>query len=272
MRAEAQTSGKVGAVNPDATGTAGANTRTLVIGAGVVHKERIQTSAAGSTQILFPDQSTLNVGRNSSIVIDEYVYDPNAGTGSMVASVGKGVMRFVGGQISHTKGVTVNTPVATLGIRGGVGTVVYPITPDLAASDPNLANSHGQLVICHVGILTLRNGVSQVTLRPGFAAFVNGPNSPISEPFRISDLVLQRIVAQLTSGPGQSGGGGPGINVDRYVIRDGIGSVILNDPTRPPGTDPLGYTSIFGGGNDVVRSKSQSNQTGQTAPPPYGAQ
>jgi hypothetical protein len=126
--AEAQNSGRVGAVNLDATGTPpGAGSRTLNIGTNIIYKERVQTSASGSTQIMFPDTSTLNVGRNSNIVIDEYVYDPKAGTGKMVATVSKGVMRFVGGQISHTAGVTVNTPVATLGIRGGVATVVYPI-------------------------------------------------------------------------------------------------------------------------------------------------
>src|ERR1700751_3001064 len=94
----AQTAGRVGPVNPDATGTPpGGASRTLAVGGNVVYKEKIQSSAVGSTQILFPDQSTLNVGRNSSITIDEYVYDPNAGTGKMVASVGKGVLRFVGG-------------------------------------------------------------------------------------------------------------------------------------------------------------------------------
>src|ERR1700756_1105872 len=75
-RVVAQNAGKVGAVNQDATGTPpGESAHTLVVGAGVVYKEAIKTSAQGSTQILFPDQSTLNVARNSSIVIDEYVYD-----------------------------------------------------------------------------------------------------------------------------------------------------------------------------------------------------
>src|SRR4051812_31673987 len=114
QNADAQNSGRVGAVNLEATGTPpGASARSLTIGTNVIYKERVQTSAQGSTQTMFPDTSTLNVGRTSSIVIDEYVYDPNAGTGKMVATVSKGVMRFVGGQISHTAGVTVNTPVAT---------------------------------------------------------------------------------------------------------------------------------------------------------------
>jgi hypothetical protein len=271
-RGEAQNSGKIGAVNQDATGTPpGGSSQTLVVGTGVVYKEKIQTSAQGSTQILFPDQSTLNVGRNSNIVIDEYVYDPKTGSGTMLASVRQGAMRLVGGQISHTTGVTVNTPVATLGIRGGIATVVFPVTADLASCDPKLAGCQGELVIGHVGTLTLRNKVSEVTIRPGFAAIVSGPNVPISQPFRVPDKVLANVVAALTSGPGQNGGAVT-VPANTFVVRDGVGTFILHDPAHPPGADPLGYTSIFGGGNDVVRSKSQTNQTKNVAPPPYGAQ
>jgi hypothetical protein len=265
----AEGSGKVGAVNQDATGTPpGGAMHTLVIGDGVVYREKLQTAAQGSTQILFPDQSTLNLGHNSSVVIDEYVYDPKIGTGSMTASLNRGVMRFVGGQISHTAGITVETPISTLAIRGGVATVVYPITPGLGAGDPNFANAHGELVIGHVGSIVLRNSVSQVVIRPGFATWCSGPDAPIQEPFRISDLVMARITAELTSGPGQKGGAGNIGSPEAFVVRDGIGRVILDDPAHPPGSDPLGLTAIFGGGDSVVRSKSQSNQLKNTAPPP----
>src|ERR1700749_1728093 len=173
-RVVAQNMGKVGAVNQDATGTPpGESTHTLVVGAGVVYKENIKTTSGGSTQILFPDQSTLNIGHNSSMVIDEYVYDPKAGTGKMVASLVEGTMRFVGGQISHTDGVTITTPIAGLGIRGGGATVAFPITPQLAASDPNLAGCSGELVIGHVGTLILKNKTGEVTIRPGFATCVS---------------------------------------------------------------------------------------------------
>ena len=271
-RGHAEGAGKVSAVNQDVTGTPpGSATRTLVVGSGVVYKENIKTSAQGSTQILFPDQSTLNVGRNSSIVIDEYVYDPKNGTGTMLASISKGTLRFVGGQISHTTGVTVETPVSCLAIRGGVATVVYPLTAEYGAGDPNLAGAHGELVIGHVGFIVLKNNASTVTIRPGFATWVSGRDQPILPPFRISDLVMAKIVAALTSGPGQTGGGGNTPPPQAFILRDGIGTVILTDPAHPPGTDPLGFTSIFGGGNDIARSKSQSNQTRTTAPPPYGA-
>lgn len=266
--AVAQNSGRVGAVNPDATGTPpGAGSRTLTIGTNVIYKERVQTSSQGSTQIMFPDTSTLNIGRNSNIVIDEYVYDPSAGTGKMVATVSKGVMRFVGGQISHTAGVTVNTPVATLGIRGGVATVVYPIPPGFAGSDPRLSQARGEIVIGHVGSVVIKNNVGSVIVRPGYMTWVSGPNDPIPEPFPIPDFLLQKIMAALTSGPGQTGGVSD-LPTDQMAARLGFGKTIVTDPARPPGTDPLGYFSIFDGGNAAAKNKSQSNQTNQVVQPP----
>ncbi len=271
--ADAQNSGRVGAVNLDATGTPpGAGTRTLTIGTNIIYKERVQTSSAGSTQIMFPDTSTLNVGRNSNIVIDEYVYDPNTSTGKMVATVSKGVMRFVGGQISHTAGVTIKTPVATLGIRGGVATVVYPIPPGFGGSDPKLSQAKGEIVIGHVGSVVLRNNLGSVIVRPGYMTWVTGPNDPIPEPFPIPDFLLQKIMAALTSGPGQTGGISD-LPTDQMAARLGFGKTIVTDPAKPPGTDPLGYFSIFDGGNAVAKNKSQSNQTNQVvippSPPPY---
>ncbi len=265
--AEAQDSGRVGAVNLEATGTPpGAGSRMLSIGTNVIYKERIQTSASGSTQIMLPDTATLNVGRNSSIAIDEYVYDPKARTGTMVASVSKGLMRFVGGQISHTVGVTVNTPVATLGIRGGVATIVYPVPPGFGGSDPKLAQARGEIVIGHVGSIVLKNKAGSVIVRPGYMTWVTGPNDPIPEPFPVPEFLLQKIMTALTSGAGQTGGVSD-LPTDQMAARLGFGKTIVTDPARPPGTDPLGYVSIFDGGNAAAKSKSQSNQTRQVQAP-----
>src|SRR5437764_6451025 len=89
------------AVNQDATGIPpGATPRRLVLGQEVVFNERISTGPEGQTQILFVDQSTITVGPRSGMVIDEFVYDPNAGTGKLAASLTRGVFRFVGGKLS----------------------------------------------------------------------------------------------------------------------------------------------------------------------------
>src|SRR5687767_13973138 len=117
--ADAQSFGRVGAVNQEATGTPpGGAVRKLTVGAGIVVKERVRTSASGSTQIQFPDQSAINLGANCDLVIDQFVYDPQAKAGTMVATATKGVMRYIGGQISHNSGVTLRTPQMSVGVRG----------------------------------------------------------------------------------------------------------------------------------------------------------
>ena len=117
--AAAQEVGKASAVNPAAT----ANLRTITIGSSITHKERIKTAAEGSVQILFVDKTSMTIGPNSDLTIDEYVYDPNAGTGKLAATLGKGALRFVGGQISHSGDAEIKTANAVIGIRGGVALI-----------------------------------------------------------------------------------------------------------------------------------------------------
>ena len=90
--------GTAAAVNPRSVGGA----RVLELGSSIIHRERIETSASGSVQVMFVDKTTLNIGPNSNLLIDEFVYDPNAKKGSMAISLTKGAVRFVGGNASHT--------------------------------------------------------------------------------------------------------------------------------------------------------------------------
>ena len=117
--------GVTAAVNQDAKGIVGANVRTISLGDSVVFNQRIQTGGSGLVQVLLADGTTFMVGPNSDLVIDSFVYDPNAGTAQVTASFTKGVLRFIGGQTSKTpNGVTINTPVGTMGIRGAMVDVV----------------------------------------------------------------------------------------------------------------------------------------------------
>jgi len=268
--ADAQSYGKVGAVNQEATGTTpGGATRKLTVGSGVLVKERVRTSASGSTQIQFPDQSAINLGANCDLVIDEFVYDPQAKSGTMVATATKGVLRFIGGNISHNAGATIKTPSASLGIRGGMVTVMLPLPPGIAQQDPALAGLHGELVISHFGQITLSNNAGSVNLRSGFATVIGGPSDPIPTPFRISEATLKLIMQLINSKPGQNGGvaGVP----TQGNVPPGFNFTIVQDPASPPGTDPLGYVSIFGAGNGAARGTSQTGQGGsvsQPSPPP----
>jgi hypothetical protein len=272
-QAAAQNLGKVGAVNPDTTGTPpGGSARMLVVGADVVVNETVRTSASGSSHISFPDQSTLNIGPNSELVIDEFVYDPNAKTGRMRASAFKGVMRYVGGQISHNSDVTVTTPSATIGIRGGIFTLLLPVPAGLAASDPTLRGREGgELVINHFGTVTIRNGVSQVTLRPGEAVVIGSANQPISPPFKLALATLQQITQMQTSSPGQTGGVAganvPGSGSSGLPPGYSVTTIVPNRPgLPPPGTGPLGSPSIF---SNPGATSSQNSQVQSVRPPSY---
>lgn len=257
--------GKVGAVNPDATGTPpGGAAKTLSVGADVVVKERVRTSASGSTQILFPDQSSLNVGANSDMVIDEYYYNPNAKSGNMVAKVSKGVLRYIGGQISHTSGATINTPSAVLGIRGGIVSIMLPLPPQIAASDSALKGLSGELVIAHFGSISIQNNVGQTWLQPGFATVIGSANTPITTPFRLPDGTLHLLMIFLASQPGQTGGATHPPTGQSLPVPQGFTMNFLPNPSHPPGVDPLGYSSVFSYGNSVTKNKAQNNQA-QTA-------
>ena len=263
--ADAQSYGKVGAVNQEATGTPpGGNVRTLTVGANIVVKERVRTSASGSTQIQFPDQSVINLGANCDLVIDQFVYDPQAKSGTMVATATKGVLRYIGGQISHNAGATIRTPSGVIGIRGAMVTIMLPLPPSIAASDPALAGLHGELVISHYGQITLTNNVSSVNIRSGFATVIGSPNQPILTPFRLSDAALRLITHLINS---NKGGGGVAKIPTPGNVPPGFGFTIVQDPTNPPGTDPLGYTSIFGAGNNAGKGVSQTQQLEGVTPP-----
>src|SRR3984957_20753682 len=123
--AAAQQVGTATAVNPTSETTPpGATTVALTVGAHIVHKERIHTTPTGTVQLLFLDKSTLSIAPNTSILIDEYVYNPD-GSGHMLASLTGGALRFVGGALSHEGEASIATPAAAIGIRGGSVTVNY---------------------------------------------------------------------------------------------------------------------------------------------------
>src|ERR1019366_6512492 len=131
-------------------------------------------------------------GPNSILVIDNFVYDPATGTGQMVTSLTKGVLRFVG-QLSHQGAVTVNTPVATIGIRGGTATIAH--------------GRDGTHLINHFGQLGSTNGCGTTFIRrAGFAITVADWNSCPTEPERVSQAEINKYLVLLTSKPGQKGG------------------------------------------------------------------
>ena len=174
----------------------------IEIGAQVVENEKIQTTATGSVQVLFIDKTTLNVGPNSTLVIDRFVYNPATTKGELALSLGKGVMRVVGGVATHSEGATIRTPVAAIGLRGGIAIISH-----------SAANgTHAILGFGRMSVTSLCGGGSDChptttdVSRPGYGVTVTGFNRPPSSPGRASSQELASANGQLTSHGGQTGG------------------------------------------------------------------
>jgi hypothetical protein len=203
VAARADTVGTAGAVNTTSSGTppAGA-TRIIQIGTQVVENEKIETTGTGSVQVLFIDKTTLNVGPNSTLVIDRFVYNPATTRGELVLSLGKGVLRVVGGVATHSEGATIRTPVAAIGLRGGIAII----------SHSGAKGTQAILGFGHMSVTTLCGGggncspnTIQVS-RPGFGVTVAGFNRGPPSPSRASSQELAQSNSQLGSHRGQSGG------------------------------------------------------------------
>jgi hypothetical protein len=189
--------GVTSAVNPNATGTPpGQPTRTLVLGTDVVFNERITTEAAGQTELLFLDRSSFSIGPNSEIVIDQFVYDPAAGTGKLAASAAKGVFRFVGGALSkNPDGVTIRTPTATIGLRGGI--CVLSVAANGATSATFVYGREMQVTA---------GGVTTRATRPNSVITVAGAGQTPSPPSLAASGATGAALALLDGRPGASGG------------------------------------------------------------------
>lgn len=170
--ASANTIGAVSAANRDVSGTPpAATTRQLVIGDDLVTNERVESSAIGSGQFLFLDQSSLTVAPNSNIVLDKYIYDPSTQTGEFAISMSRGVLRFVGGRISKTRDAVVTTPTATIGIRGGMSIII--VAPDGATRVMHIAGEYTRLTTLNGEEITISrsNGAAEAPLGGGINYF-----------------------------------------------------------------------------------------------------
>ena len=86
----------------------------------VFQGDTIETVGSGAVGLVFLDKTTLSLSDGGKMVLDELVYDPATGTGSMAVSMVEGAFSFISGEIAKTgpDAMTLETPVVTMGIRG----------------------------------------------------------------------------------------------------------------------------------------------------------
>lgn len=112
--------GVVGAANGEVTAVRDGKSVTVKPGDAVFLNDVFETGASSEAQLIFLDRSTLSLTPRSKLTVDNYVYNPASKDGEMNVQGMKGVFRFVGGALSKNHPVNIKTPVATIGIRGGI--------------------------------------------------------------------------------------------------------------------------------------------------------
>ena len=105
----------------------------LHVGDAVYKADVIQTGTNSTCGIAFPDGTALDLVNNTRIALNEYNFEANSASNGAIFSLVEGTFAFVAGQVAHTgEGLKINTPVATMGVRGTVG---------LFRSEPTVINS-----------------------------------------------------------------------------------------------------------------------------------
>jgi len=101
--------------------------RTAGVGQPIYLNDEIKTGPQNRLQILLKDQSVFNIGPNSQLTIDKFVYDPTKP--ELSVNIQKGAFKFVSGKIAsgNPDSMKVKLPNATIAVRGtGVAGDVAP--------------------------------------------------------------------------------------------------------------------------------------------------
>jgi hypothetical protein len=88
------------------------------VGDLVYQGDAVATGADGRVGINFTDGTSFNLSRNARMVLNEFVFDPNGSSNSTLFNLTKGTFTFVAGKVAKTGDMKIDTPVATMGIRG----------------------------------------------------------------------------------------------------------------------------------------------------------
>jgi len=88
------------------------------VGDPVYKGDVVSTGPDGAVGITFTDGTAFNLSSNARMTLNEFVYDPNGKSNATLFSLTKGTFTFIAGKVAKTGDMKIDTPVATMGIRG----------------------------------------------------------------------------------------------------------------------------------------------------------
>jgi hypothetical protein len=170
-------SGEALAVIQATSVTGPGGSRTLSAAKPIYSGDRIKTGTIGEAQIRFLDDTKLVVGPNSSMVIDKFVFNPDKTLAGVTMQMTKGAFRFITGT-GPKKAYTIQTPTATLGIRG-------------TKFDVAVGGKFGTGILVFDGAVRMCNRVTGrcTTIDRGCGAAVAAPDGSLASPRSSADRV-----------------------------------------------------------------------------------
>jgi FecR protein len=121
--APADPAGKIEKVVGDVTVMRNGVAIAVHVGDAVFKSDVVQTGPTSSCGISFPDGTALNLVANTRMALSDYSYEAGSTSNSALFTLVQGTFAFVAGNVAHTGGMNIATPVATMGIRGTTGSV-----------------------------------------------------------------------------------------------------------------------------------------------------
>jgi len=177
---------------------------SLKQGDPIFQGDTLETGEDGIIGVTFADESTLSLGQDGRMVIDEMVYDPGEEDGSASMFILQGAMSFVSGSIakSNPDAMSINTPIATIGIRGT--SILISSKPPIDGEPPQVAvamlpevGADGQEFVGEAIITT--QGGSQVISGDFQGTTISDPAKPPSPPQTVSVNEIGRVFGNALS-------------------------------------------------------------------------
>ena len=168
----------------------------LDLDSDIMFMDNIKTGR-GELGITFVDDTNVAVSSQSSLIIDEFVYDPNNADGSrLVLKVAAGTVRYASGNIArlNKQNVVIRTPTAKIIVRGtAFSMTVDEIGQSLIILLPNVDGS--------VGEISVESDIGQVILTRAFQATSVRSRESTPSPPKILDLTESQINNMLIIKP-----------------------------------------------------------------------
>ena len=189
-------------IGQDASIARDADTIVVGEGTGINMNDAITTSKA-KLELTFDDNTKVSITRQSKLVIDDFVYDANSGTGKLAMNVAMGTVRYASGAIARNsrENVRLRTPTATIAVRGTDFTMtVDEIGRSLVILLPTCPDPD-EPATCFTGVIEVSTDVGMVILNQAFqATVVASADSKPTKP-KILDILERNIDNMLIISP-----------------------------------------------------------------------